>query len=89
MFSSALTVVAGAIDRTYDVAVVFSTDTDLRPAIELVANRFVGIPRIELAAWSSPTSVRRIPASAKRAVWCHFLDHFDYAAVADTTDYTR
>ena len=82
-------VVAGAIDRTYDVAVVFSTDTDLRPVIELVANRFVGIPRVELAAWSSPTSVRRIPVSAERAVWCHFLNHFDYAAVADTTDYSR
>ena len=82
-------VVAGAIDHAYDIGIVFSTDTDLRPAIELVANRFVGIPRIELAAWSSATSARRIPVSAKRAVWCHFLDHLDYEAVADATDYTR
>ena len=82
-------VVAGAIDHTYDIGIVFSTDTDLRPAIELVANRFVGIPRIELAAWSSPTSIRRIPVRAQRAVWCHFLDHLDYATVADSTDYTR
>ena len=82
-------VVAGAIDRTYDIAIVFSTDTDLRPAIELVANRFAGLPRIELAAWSSPTSVRRIAVTARRKVWCHFLDQMDFEAVADTTDYTR
>ncbi len=82
-------VVAGAIDRDYDIAVVFSTDTDLRPAIEFVANRFTGLPRIELAAWSSPTSARRIPVAASRTVWCHFLDQFDFQEVADSTDYTK
>lgn len=82
-------VVAGAIDHAYDIGSVFSTDTDRRPAIELVANRFVGVPRIELAALSSATSARRIPVSARRAVWCHFLNHLDYAAVADAVDYTK
>lgn len=82
-------VVAGAIDRNYDIAVVFSTDTDLRPAIELVANRFSGLPRIELASWRSRTSVRRIPVTANRAVWCHFLGQLDYEEVADATDYTK
>lgn len=82
-------IVAGAIDSDYDIAVLFSTDTDLRPAVELVANRFSGLPRIELAAWSSPTSTRRIPVTAERTVWCHFLDQFDYQELADATDYTR
>ena len=30
----------GAIDGAYDVGVIFSTDTDLRPALEVVAGRF-------------------------------------------------
>ena len=58
--------VAGATDRTYDVGILFSTDSDIRPA--LVANRFVGLPRRELAAWSSPTSIRRILVRAQRSV---------------------
>ncbi len=82
-------VVVGAIDGDYDIAVVFSTDTDLRPAIEFVANRYERLPRIELAAWTSPTSNKRIPVTANRAVWCHYLDQADYDDVADSMDYTR
>ncbi len=82
-------VVAGAIDGDYDIAVVFSTDTDLRPAIEFVANRYKYLPRIELAAWTSLTSNRRIPVTASRSVWCHYLKQTDYEAVADSTDYTK
>ncbi|MCY4114475.1 MAG: NYN domain-containing protein [Chloroflexi bacterium] len=82
-------VVAGAIDRTYDVGIVFSRDSDIRPAIELVVNRFVQLPRLELASWSSPTSTRPIPVRAQRNVWCHSPDQLDNVAVADPTDYAK
>ena len=79
----------GAIGRGYEIGTVFSTDTDIPPATEFMANRFVGIPRLELAPWSDPPSIRRIPVRAQRYVWCQFLEHLGYAAVADPTYYTR
>ena len=82
-------VAAGAIHGDYDIAIVFSTDTDLRPAIEFVANRYKRLPRVELAAWTSPSSNRRIPVTANRPVWCHYLDQTDYDVVVDPTDYTK
>ncbi len=76
-----------AIDDAFDVGVLFSTDTDLRPAIEYVTAKFDPIPRGEVAAWSSPTSRGRLSVRARRPVWCHYLDHDDYVSVADPTDY--
>ncbi len=62
-------VVAGAIDGDYDIGIVLSTDSDLRPAIELVANRFVGIPRIEIAGGSNGTHYsKQHPTIADSAV---------------------
>ena len=70
----AIDFVLGAIDGEYDVGVVFSTDTDLRPALEMVANRFAAHPKPELAAWSSDVSRRRIPTRANRQLWCHYSE---------------
>ncbi len=85
----AVDLVVGAFDRQYDVGIVFSTDTDLRPALEWVTNRYPRMPRVEVAAWTSPSSNRRIPTQASRPVFCHYLTSTDYARVADSTDYTR
>ena len=85
----AIDVVTMAIRREYDVAVVMSTDTDLKPALEAVTT--LGgdpYPRCEVAAWSSPEGhSRRLSISGKR-LWCHWLDSDDYRNVADPTDYT-
>ena len=83
----AIDFVLGAIDGEYDVGVVFSTDTDLRPALEMVANRFAAHPKPELAAWSSDVSRRRIPTRANRQLWCHYLSWDDYTTVSDPTSY--
>ena len=40
----AIDFIAGAIDGRYDVGVIFSTDTDLRPALEFVTDRFQQYP---------------------------------------------
>ncbi len=85
----AVDLVTHAVSRYFDVAIVVSTDTDLRPALEWVALRTSPGPRVELAAWKSPTSNRRIHVEAPRRIWCHWLDLDDYKAVRDPTDYTR
>lgn len=85
----AIDLVTHAMFRCFDVAIVFSTDRDLRPALEWVARHSTSGPRIELAAWRSRRSNRRIPVDAPVAVPCHWLDYTDYLAVRDKTDYTR
>ncbi len=85
----AIDLVTHSIARYFDVAIVLSTDRDLRPALEWVARQSIQGPRVELAAWQSLTSNRRIPVDAPVAVPCHWLDIEDYRAVRDETDYTR
>ena len=85
----AVDLVTHAVSRYFDIAIVVSTDTDLRPALEWIALRTSPGPRVELAAWKSPTSNRRIHVEAPRRIWCHWLDLDDYKAVSDPTDYTR
>ena len=85
----AIDLVTHSIQRYFDIAIVVSTDTDLRPALEWVALRTSPGPRVELAAWRSPTSNRRIHVQAPRRIWCHWLDLSDYQSVHDPTDYAR
>jgi uncharacterized LabA/DUF88 family protein len=79
-----------AIRGEYEVGVVVSTDTDLKPALEAVMS--LGgdpYPRAAVAAWSSSVGhSRRLSISGHR-LWCHWLSHDDYLKVRDTTDYTR
>lgn len=79
--------VAGAIESAYDVGIICSTDTDLRPPIEYVAQKFAVLPRAEVAAWKSPTSNRAISIAGPKRIWCHYLDYEDYAAIEDKTNY--
>ena len=75
------------MDGRYDVGVIVSTDTDLRPALEFVSRRFQGLPRAESAAWRAPGANKAIVAAGPRPTWCHYLDSADYTAVHDSTDY--
>lgn len=79
-----------AVRGEYEVGIIMSTDTDLKPALEAVAG--VGgnpYPRCEVAAWSSPDQHSRRLSITDRRLWCHWLDDGDYRRVADPTDYTR
>ena len=80
----AVQMLLGAQRDEYDVAILFSADSDLIPAV--VAVRLLG-KRCEVAAWRSPAGFRsalRIPG-----VWRHWLDRADYERLHDPTDYTK
>jgi uncharacterized LabA/DUF88 family protein len=81
----AIDVVRLAIEGEYDVGIICSTDSDLRPALEYVCNKFFGAPRVEVMAWSG---AKRLSVPAIN-MWCHYLNRGDFDAISDTTDYRR
>ncbi|MEX2158859.1 MAG: NYN domain-containing protein [Dehalococcoidia bacterium] len=79
----AIDFVTMAVDGTYDIGVIASTDTDLRPAIEYVIEKTAA--SAEVAAWiAGPRAGLTIPGIH---LWCHRLSRNDYDLVADPTDY--
>jgi uncharacterized LabA/DUF88 family protein len=74
----------------FDVAILMSTDTDLKPALEYIAGLTdkAGTPRAEVAAWSAPRRVNARLAIRSRKLFCHWLGEDTYRTIADTTDYT-
>ncbi len=83
----AVDIVTGASDGLYDVGVVFSGDTDLRPALEYVAHKFNPIPLVEVAAWESGGGRTGLTFNAPYKRWCHYLGEADYRSIRDTTSY--
>ena len=74
----------------YDVGVMFSSDTDLVPALEaVVALRPVETPACEVAAWAPPHARPRTLAVRGARLRRHLLDTADFLAVADDADYTQ
>src|SRR6266542_5564667 len=85
----AIDLVVMAMTGEFDIGVLMSTDTDLKPALEAVISLARGkqYPRCELAAWSVPGGhARRLSVPGER-IWCHWLDGEDFLAVADSRDY--
>ncbi len=78
-----------AVRTEYDVGVIMSTDTDLKPALEAVTTLrgAKAYPRCEVAAWSVPGGHSRRLAVDATNLWCHWLNRQDYDRVADLTDY--
>lgn len=74
-----------AVRGEYDVGVVMSADTDLKPALEAVTQS--SDARAEVAAWSNPQGYSRRLSIKGRNLWCHWLDEDDYHQVQDTRDY--
>jgi hypothetical protein len=74
----------------YDVGILMSTDTDLRPALEYVFDqgRAWGKPRAEVAAWSAPGQRRRLSIT-NGSLYCHWMEKNVYEQVADGTDYSK
>lgn len=86
----AIDIVSMATRAEFDVGILMSRDTDLKPALEFVRDlKGNPYPRCEVAAWSSPrghSSRLSIPGAK---IWCHWLDESDYQAVADPTVYAQ
>jgi uncharacterized LabA/DUF88 family protein len=79
-----------AMAKQYDVGVIMSTDTDLRPALETVLGmRSQGGLVCEVAAWAKPGCHSPRLSIPGARIWCHWLDEADYLSVADPTDYSR
>jgi uncharacterized LabA/DUF88 family protein len=84
----AIDAVMMAVRGEYDIGVVMSTDTDIKPALEEVAQmRADPYPRITVAAWSSPDRHSRRLSISGRQLWCYWLGREDYNACADPTHY--
>jgi hypothetical protein len=83
--SLAISIVEGSLDRDFDAAIVFSGDTDLAPALELVFRRH--LVHLEIAAWSGskplwfPEFMRQTPPV--RLPYCHFLNAEDFLKARD------
>jgi uncharacterized LabA/DUF88 family protein len=82
----AVDLVYNGLRRFYDQAIIFSTDTDLIPALEVLRDlyRAWGEPRLEVASWQPSRKRLRLDGVS---LWCHLLDKADYAQVQDFTDY--
>ena len=81
-----------AVRDEYDVGVLMSNDTDLRPALEEVMN--LGVQTVEVAAWEPlPGRQRyrlRLPGiAADQQPNCHWIGHGIYQSIQDNTDYAR
>lgn len=88
----ALDFTIGAVEKRYEVGVLFSGDTDLKPALEYVAKLTkAGGPRAEVAAWSTddPRQHNRRLSIKGSNLWCHWLDRGKYILACDTRDYAR
>lgn len=81
-----------AVRNEFDVGIMFSTDTDLKPALEFVhdltAASPTGMPRAEVAAWSADGRYNRRLSIRDRRLYCHWLSKEIYQSCQDETDYT-
>lgn len=74
-----------ATTKAFDVAILFSRDTDLVPALETV--RSLRVAWVEVATWENSSRLRF--SDGNSGPWCHLLRANDYARVCDPTNYTR
>jgi uncharacterized LabA/DUF88 family protein len=76
-----------ALEDQYDVGVLMSTDSDLKPALETVMT--FSDKRVEVAAWSGRAGYRQRLSIENVQIWCHWLGREVYEQVCDMTNYSR
>jgi uncharacterized LabA/DUF88 family protein len=81
----AIDFVVAALDGRFDIGVIFSADTDLKPAIETVVARTT--VEVAVATWQPPVGYASRISIATRRIWCHYLTQGDFSAVKDLADY--
>lgn len=75
-----------AIDNRYDVGILMSVDTDLKPALEYLVGKPELGKKLEVAAWRSQRLRKRLGVPRTK-IWCHYLEISQYNQVSDMTDY--
>jgi uncharacterized LabA/DUF88 family protein len=85
----AIDFVSMAVAGEYEVGVLMSTDTDLKPALEAVARITPthGV-RAEVASWSSAAGHSRRLSISSRRLYCHWLGKDVYGQIVGTTNYS-
>jgi uncharacterized LabA/DUF88 family protein len=78
---------ASMAGRDYDLGILFSTDTDLRPALEAVMALPKPYPRCAVAAWQSQAAHSPRLSIPGAQIWCYWLNRSDFDQVVDTTVY--
>lgn len=73
-----------AVEGKYDVGILASTDTDLKPALEYVAEKGGDIVCEVVCWWGNITKQLSIDG---HRIWCHRLELADCEAVSDRRDY--
>lgn len=77
-----------AVRGEYDVGVLVSADTDLRPAVNAVYDENGSDrPWVEIAGCRGLNAQRRIAATPPRRAAGLWLEQSDYDGIRDTTDY--
>lgn len=92
----AIDFVTMAYKHEYEVGIIFSADSDFKPALEYVWDKSI-LARPEVAAWkgnevkdlwSEKRYNQRLSLdSDNRNPYCHWLDREDYEQICDHTDY--
>lgn len=82
----AVAAVGKAVQRSCDVAIVFSHDSDLLPVPEAIA-RLVGPRHVETAAWTSSTFRQRL--NPKAPITHHALNRDVFRLVSTPVNYAR
>lgn len=83
----ALDMVTMLIRDELDIAILASTDTDLKPALEaFFVLPLEGPKTVEVAAWKKAGFAKRLGVSGEH-LWCHYLDENDYQSLRDYRDY--
>jgi hypothetical protein len=70
----------------YEVGILMSTDTDMKPALETVAG-LTG-PRVDVAAWSALARHNRRLSISSRNLYCHWVGKDIYDQIADSANYS-
>jgi hypothetical protein len=69
-----------AIRGDYDALVLFSSDTDLMPALEAIVS--LRLAHLEVASWTGAMSLRLADSNPSRP-WCHRLGRADWESVIE------
>lgn len=85
----AIDVATMAADKAYDVGIIVSLDTDLKPGLVYVCakQRAWGKPRAEVAAWSADGQKNARLSVSGANIYCHWLGRDIYNKVCDPRDY--
>lgn len=77
-----------AVDKTYDVGIMVSTDTDMLPALEAIeALRAKGGPRVDVVSFQGLRKRLRLRDARAQQPHCIVLTPADYVNVMDPTIY--